>query len=107
MKNLFQPERAKEVKERIARLRPDSPRQWGKMNAPQVLAHCSIGMEMALGDHVPPRMFIGRVIGGIVKPLALRDDEPMRKNSPTVPGMVIADERELGTEQQRLVALVD
>ena len=36
MKNLFDAARVEEVKQRIARLRPDSQRQWGKMNAPQV-----------------------------------------------------------------------
>jgi len=40
MKNLFEAARVEEVKERIARLRPDSQRQWGKMNAAQAVAHC-------------------------------------------------------------------
>jgi hypothetical protein len=107
MKNLFDPDRVKEVKERIARLRQDSPRQWGKMTAPQAVAQCAIGMQMALGDFVPPRTFIGRMLGGIVRSLALRDDAPMRRNSPTIPSMVITDDRDLGTEQQQLIALID
>ena len=50
MKNLFEAARVEEVKERIARLRPDSQRQWGKMNAAQAVAHCSGGLELAVGE---------------------------------------------------------
>ena len=49
MKNLFEPVRVEEVKQRVAQLKPESEHLWGKMNAPQAVAHCSAGMEMALG----------------------------------------------------------
>ena len=49
MKNLFEAATAEEVKERMAQLRPDSERLWGKMNPAQALAHCSAAMEMAMG----------------------------------------------------------
>ena len=107
MKNLFEPARVEEVKQRIADLRPDSERLWGKMNAAQAVAHCSAGLELATGDRVPPRLFLGRIIGRIVKPMALGNDEPMRRNSPTIPGLVMEDERNLGTERERLCGLID
>src|SRR5437773_319318 len=107
MKNLFETARVEEVKERLARLRPDSERQWGKMNPAQAMAHCCGGVEMALGDRTPPRMFLGRIIGRIVKPLALGNNEPLRRNSPTVEGLVIEDERDLGAERERLHRLID
>jgi hypothetical protein len=59
MKNLFEAATAKETQERIARLCPTSERQWGKMNAAQAVAHCSVAMEWAVGDRVEPRMFFG------------------------------------------------
>jgi hypothetical protein len=62
MKNLFEAARAKEVKERIALLRPDSERLWGTMNAPQAVAHCSGGLELALGDKIPSSLLVGRVV---------------------------------------------
>ncbi len=107
MKNLFEAATLKEVKDRIAQLRPDSQRQWGTMNPAQALAHCSAGVEWAVGDRIPPRMLLGRMIGWIVKPLALRNDEPMRRNSPTAKDLVVRDQRDLGTEQERLCALID
>jgi hypothetical protein len=107
MKNLFEAARVEEVKERIARLRPDSQRQWGKMNAAQAVAHCSAGLELAVGDRIPPRLLLGRIIGRIVKPMALGNDEPMRRNSPTVKDLVVQDERDLETERERLRGLID
>jgi uncharacterized protein DUF1569 len=107
MKNLFEAERAKEIKERLSRLRSDSQRQWGKMSPAQAVAHCALGMEWAVGDRIPPRMFVGRIIGPMVKRLALRDDEPMRRNSPTSPDLVVQDEPNLETERQRLCGLID
>ena len=107
MKNLFEAARVEEVKERIARLRPESERQWGKMNAAQAVAHCSAGLELALGDRIPPRSLLGRIIGRMVKPKVLGNDEPMRQNAPTVKGLVVQDKRDLGTERERLCGLID
>jgi hypothetical protein len=107
MKNLFEAARAGEVKQRIAQLRPDSERLWGKMNPAQALEHCSRGMEMALGDKTLPRVLVGRIMGWIVKPLALGNDEPMRRNSPTAKELVVQDERDLVTERARLCGLID
>jgi hypothetical protein len=107
MKNLYEAATVEEVKGRAARLGPKCERQWGKMNAPQALAHCSAGLEWATGEVVPPRMFFGSILGRILKPMVLGNDEPMRRNSPTAKSLVIADERDLRKEQERFVGLVD
>ena len=107
MKNLFEAGRVEEVKERMAQLRPDSERLWGKMNAAQAVAHCSAAVEWAVGDRIPPRMFLGRIMGRIVKPMVFGNDEPMRRNSPTAKDLVVQDERDLGTERERLRGLID
>jgi Protein of unknown function (DUF1569) len=107
MKNLFEAVAVDEVKQRLAQLRPESERLWGTMNAAQAVAHCSAGLELAAGDRKPPRVLMGRIMGRIIKPMALGNDEPMRRNSPTVKGLVVQDERELGTERERLSGLID
>ena len=107
MKNLFDADTVEEVRARIARLAPTSIRQWGRMSAAQAVAHCAVGLEITLGDQRPPRVLIGRLLGPIIKRLALKDEAPMRRNSPTVPGMVVADERELDAERRRLLQLLD
>jgi hypothetical protein len=107
MKNLFEPTSVQEVKQRIAQLRPDSERRWGKMNPGQALAHCSRAMETALGDTNLPRMLIGRIIGGPVKRMALGNDEPMKRNSPTSPAFVVRDQPDVSIESARLTALIE
>ena len=39
--------------------------------------------------------------------MVLRDDEPMRRNSPTSKDIVVKDNRELDAERQRLSTLID
>ena len=107
MKNLFDAGVPDEVKERISLLQPDSPGLWGKMDAAQALEHCSRGIESALGDFKPPRMAIGWILGRFIKSKALGNDEPMRKNSPTLPALIVLEERDLGIERDRLCGLID
>ncbi len=106
MKNLFEAARVDEVKERMARLTPESERLWGTMTAAQAVAHCAAALEMAVGDQLPPRLLLGRIIGGIVKPLALGNEE-MRRNTPTVKNLVVKDDRDLDKERERLCGLID
>jgi len=82
MKNLFDTATATEIKERIGRLGPRSKRQWGKMSAAQAMAHCATTMEWAVGDSFAPRMFVGRILGPLVKSGVLRDDAQMRRTPP-------------------------
>ena len=107
MKNLFEATTVNEVKERMALLSADSARQWGKMNAAQAMEHCARGMELALGDRRPPRLLIGRILGPIIKPKAFVEGEPMRRNSPTVPGLAVTEERDLEKERERLCGLIN
>lgn len=106
MNSLFQVGAAEEIERRIAALQPDSPRLWGAMNAAQMVAHCSAGLELASGDRRPPRALMGRIIGWVIKPMVLRNDEPMRRNSPTVEGLIVKDQRNLEIERKRLLGLV-
>ena len=107
MKNLFEAATLEEVQARLASLRPDSERVWGSMKVAQMLAHCSVGMETATGDVKPPRVMIGRVLGWIVKPMALGSNEPMKRNSPTAKVFVVKDERDFEVERERLRGLID
>lgn len=107
MKNLFEAARVEELKQRIAQLRPDSKREWGKMSPAQALEHCSRGIEMALGDKNLPRMLVGRILGWMVKPKVIGNDAPLRRNSPTMKELIVQDDPELGTERTRLCGLID
>jgi hypothetical protein len=108
MKNLFEPASTQEVKDRVSRLEPDSERLWGTMHVAQAVAHCAAGMELATGDRIPLKVaWPLRIIGRFVKPMALGNDTPMRRNSPSTKDLLIHEERDLRKEQERLCSLID
>ena len=49
MKNLFTQNDTTEILNRVDNLTPTSQRLWGKMEAAQMLAHCSKVLEAATG----------------------------------------------------------
>ena len=106
MKDLFETSAVEEVKGRVAQLRPDSERLWGTMNAAQVMAHCSVLLEVAVGLRRLPRSLVGRVVGRFVKPTLL-NEEPLRRNMPTDKNFVVGGERDFVVEQQRLRELIN
>ncbi len=105
MKNLFERETVDEVIARIDKLQPASERQWGKMDVAQMMAHCSATMDMASGRLNLPRIFIGRILGPLVKPI-YTNEKPFGKNGPTDKKLVIADQRDFLREQEQLKAKV-
>jgi hypothetical protein len=106
MKNLLHPQAAQEIIARVNALTPQSPRLWGKMYADQMLAHCVATMEVAVGEKNPPRMFIGRLLGPVVKAMSL-SDKPLGKNGPTDKSFIVADRRNFEEEQNRLVTYIN
>ena len=107
VKNLFEAGAAEEVKERLARLRPDSERLWGKMNPAQMLAHCSAAIGMAVGEVRPPRILIGRLLGPLAKRSVIVNGTPMRRNAMTEKSCLVTDERDFVVERQRLRESID
>jgi hypothetical protein len=107
MKNLFEAAQAREVTQRLAQLRPDSERQWGKMTPAQTLAHCSAAMEMAMGKISPPRILIGRLLGRFAKKSLIVNGEPMRRNAMTEKSCLVTDSRDFVVERQRLGESID
>lgn len=108
MKNLFESERAEELKHRLNKLTPDSPRLWGKMTPAQAVAHCALALDIASGELRPKRAGFGaRMVGRIIKPLVFKDDAPFRRNAPTNTELVVNNECDLARECQRLRAAID
>jgi hypothetical protein len=108
MKNLFDATVANQVKTRVGQLEPQSERRWGKMTAAQMLAHCSVSMQWAVGEVVPEKGPLPiRLMGRLVKPMVFRNEDPIRKNSPTATSLRMEGEKDFGKERQRLLELID
>jgi hypothetical protein len=50
MKTIFNEVDRKEISRRVASLRPDAQRQWGKMTVDKMLAHIADGLRSAVGE---------------------------------------------------------
>src|SRR5437763_486302 len=50
MKTLSDPSTKQEILTRLASIHPDTPRQWGKMNASQMICHLSDAFLGVMGD---------------------------------------------------------
>ena len=108
MKNMFDRAVVNEVKTRMGKLEPQTERRWGKMTAAQMLGHCSVSMQWAVGEVVPEKGSLPvRLIGRLVKPMVFRNEDPLRKNSPTARSLIVADNRDLGRERDRLLGLIE
>jgi hypothetical protein len=105
MRSLFQPADNAEIVRRLRLLRADSRRQWGKMDAAQMMAHCQQGLRLALGEVELPRAFIGYLFGWIAK-RQLTTDKPFGRNLPTDGTFVISDARDFVRERDGLEGLV-
>jgi hypothetical protein len=106
MHSLFDAGDRQSVLGRLSLLQTGAVRQWGKMSAAQMLAHCSIAMEMATGDQPRKQKLIGRLLGPFVK-ASLLGEKPFSKDSPTDPAFVVKTEKDFETEKRRLTGLVN
>lgn len=105
MQSLFEPEARAAITQRLASLSPGAARQWGKMTAAQMLAHCSNALETGTGDRPLKQKLIGKILGPFVRG-SLLGDKPFPKDSPTDPSFIVRDDRDFASEKARLTALV-
>jgi hypothetical protein len=91
---------------RLDALRADSPRQWGKMDAAQMLAHCQQPLRVALGELPLKRSLIGLLFGRIAKKKLLAP-APWKPGLPTAPEFKITGARDFAKEKVALRTLVE
>lgn len=105
MKTLFDAADRAPLLARLEALRPDSARQWGKMNVAQMLAHCAAALETGTGDRPMKQKLIGKILMPFFRSSIL-GEKPFKRNSPTDPTFVIANERDFEAERNRLRTLI-
>src|ERR1700682_1952538 len=106
MKSLFDPVDRDPICLRLGARQADTPRQWGKMNAAQMVTHCARALETGTGDRPMKQAFLGKIITPFIRSSIL-GAKPFGRNAPTDPTFVVADEREFTVERQRLLDLID
>jgi len=106
VQSLYDPMTHAEMTARIQRLQAAAARQWGKMDAAQMCAHCSIALEMATGDQPSKQALIGKLLTPFFRE-AIAGPKPFSKNSPTGPALRVLEPRDFGAERARLQRALD
>lgn len=103
MKSLFNSADANSFIERINKITPTTTPQWGKMNASQVMAHCTAPLKMAHGEVKSKRGFLSLLLGKYFKNKMVDPATPFTKNLPTDPNFIFPNASEFEVEKQKLI----
>jgi hypothetical protein len=106
MASLFIPADREHLSGRLAALEPGAQRHWGRMDPAQMLQHCARGLEAATGDRPMRQVFLGRLLGPLMRGRALGEAR-FQRNLPTSPIFVVSDAHEFDAEMTRLATLID
>ena len=92
------------IKKRIESLQPSAERQWGKMDIAQMLTHCSIQFEQAIGK-MPFKDEGNFLSKTLIRWFVLRSVKKgsFGKNLPTPKSFVVVDEHQFAIEKKRLL----
>lgn len=106
MKTIFDKTIIEELVQRVNMVKANSQSEWGKMNAYQMLKHCTMSEEMFQGKKTYKRLFIGRLFGKMALNGILKDEKPMKQNSPTHPEMKITGTGNFENEKTKWIELL-
>ena len=104
--NLFESTAVQEILSRLQFIHPDTPAQWGKMNAAQMMAHCTSTFKNYFGELKIKQAFIGKLFGKIAKK-KMFSDAPVGKGLPTDPNYKISGEKNFEAEKKNLVTYIN
>ena len=108
MQTIFDKTNRDELIKRINALNENSKAQWGKMNICQMLKHCIIWEEMALGRKKYKQSFLGRLFGKMALKDFIKDEIPFKKKVPTVPAFKIKElTGDVKLEKKKWINLID
>ena len=106
MNSVYEQPTIQGLKDRIAQLRPDTQRLWGKMDVAQMMSHCATAMEGAVGEDKGKQGFFGMIFGGIAKK-SLVNAAPFKQNLPTAREFVVLGTKNFEQEKKRLLTILD
>src|SRR5687767_10493064 len=108
MKTIFDKTTRDELINRINSINPNGTAQWGKMNLYQMLKHCTLWEEMALGRLKCKRIFLGRLLGKMALRNSLKNESPMMRNAVTSPELIVKEKNgNITSERTKWMGLIE
>jgi len=105
--NAFEASTTKHFSERLAKLKPDTSAQWGKMDATQMLAHLNVSYAMTYGKIIPNYGWFTKKILKLFVKQGVVSDKPFSRNGRTAPEFIIKDKRDFDKERKLLLENIE
>ena len=102
--SLFDPAVTQQMLDRLENVQADTVPVWGKMNAPQMLAHLNVAYDITYGKVVVKYNAIARFFLRKFVKSTVVGNKPYVKNGRTAPIFKIEEERDFSAEKEKLVA---
>lgn len=106
-KNLFDAATKNEIIARINKLDHTTQRLWGTMDSAQMLTHCQVPLQMALGEIKGKGNPVLKFLIGRRFKRKLLAGAPFGKNLPTMPEAKIADAKVFEQEKAKLIEIIE
>lgn len=103
MKSLFKQSDINELIERINKITAESKPAWGKMNAAQLMAHCTAPLRMAHGEIKSKRGLMSLLFGKTFKKKYINGNTVFPQNLPTDPNFVFPNPMQFEDEKKKLI----
>ena len=106
MKTIFDKATRDELIARINTLDENGTAQWGRMNVYQMLKHSTLWIEWVFGEEKYKQAFIGRLFGKMALKGVLKDESPLRRNTPTLPELKVKERNgDIAAEKKKWIVL--
>jgi len=106
MKSIYDEATRDEIIARIRMVDDNGRAVWGKMTVFQMLKHCTLWEEMVLNGKNYKRVFVGWLFGRVALKTVVRDDQPLRRNSPSIRELVITDSGNVSLQKEKWIELI-
>jgi hypothetical protein len=106
MKSLFEDSVYQEIQERLNRLKTDSPRQWGKMDAAAMVKHCNLVLSASLGPAPRKRALMSYLFRKVAKKQYVYRSV-YKKNGYTAPNFVVSNGGDIHQNRKALLSTIE
>ena len=108
MKTTFDKPTRDELIARINSLNENNTAQWGKMTIYQMVKHCTAWEKMLTSNIKYKRSFAGFLFGKIALKSLTKDEQPLRRSTPTSPELIIKETNgDVAAEKKKWIALLE
>ncbi len=106
LQNIFSTASTEETLARLENLKADTVPAWGKMSAPQMLAHLNVAYDITYGEVAVSYNFFARFMLKLFVKSTVVGNKPYSKNGRTAPIFVIDEERNFEEEKKKFINYV-